>query len=145
MDQREFEIVKFRTMRDGAEEEEGSRWSKRGDQRCTKIGSFLRRLSIDELPQLLNVIKGEMSLIGPRPERPCFVRQFSEEYRRYMLRHKVKAGMTGWAQINGLRGDTSLRKRLVYDLYYVRNWSFGFDLWILLLTPRHVLKGENAY
>jgi len=145
MDQREFKIYKFRTMRENAEEKTGPAWSTKDDSRRTKIGAFLRRTSLDELPQLINVLKGQMSLIGPRPERPNFVKEFSEQYWRYMLRHKVKSGMTGWAQINGYRGDTSLRKRLVYDLYYVRNWSFALDLWILIKTPWHVIKGENAH
>ena len=145
MDQREFDILKFRTMRADAEKENGPQWSTANDNRCTLIGKFLRKTSLDELPQLLNIVKGQMSLVGPRPERPHFVKQFSEEYKKYMLRHKVKSGLTGWAQIHGLRGDTSLRKRLVYDLYYVRNWSFGLDLWILLRTPWHVIKGENAH
>jgi len=145
MDQKEFEILKFRTMRTDAEEENGPQWSTANDDRCTLIGKFLRKTSLDELPQLINVVKGQMALVGPRPERPRFVKEFSEEYRKYMLRHKVKAGMTGWAQIHGFRGDTSLRKRLVYDLYYVRNWSFILDLWILLRTPWHVVKGENAH
>ena len=145
MDQREFNIYKFRTMRENAEEESGPKWSTKNDSRRTKIGAFLRRTSLDELPQLFNVLKGQMSLVGPRPERPHFVKEFSEQYLKYMLRHKIKSGMTGWAQINGYRGDTSLRKRLVYDLYYVRNWSFALDLWILLKTPWHVIKGENAH
>ena len=145
MDQREFEIYKFRTMKENAENQEKPKWSTKDDPRRTKIGAFLRRTSIDELPQLFNVLKGQMSLVGPRPERPHFVKEFSEQYLRYMLRHKVKSGMTGWAQVNGLRGDTSLRRRLVYDLYYVKNWSFMLDLWILLKTPLHVIKGENAY
>ena len=145
MDQKEFEIYKFRTMIDHAEEESGPKWSTKNDSRCTKIGAFLRRTSLDELPQFFNVLKGQMSLVGPRPERPSFVKEFSEQYWRYMLRHKVKSGMTGWAQINGYRGDTSLRKRLVYDLYYVRNWSFALDFWILIRTPWHVVKGENAH
>jgi exopolysaccharide biosynthesis polyprenyl glycosylphosphotransferase len=145
MDQREFDILKFRTMKSDAEEENGPQWSKPNDVRCTPIGKWLRRTSLDELPQLINVVKGQMSLVGPRPERPCFAKQFSGEYRKYMLRHKVKTGITGWAQINGFRGSTSLRKRLLYDLYYVRNWSFGFDLWIFLCTPWHVIKGENAH
>ena len=132
-------------MRDGAEQKNGPQWSKLNDNRRTPIGALLRRTSLDELPQLINVVKGQMSLVGPRPERPVFVKQFSEEYRKYMLRHRVKSGMTGWAQIHGFRGDTSLRKRLVYDLYYVRNWSFGLDLWILLRTPFHIIKGKNAY
>ncbi len=145
MDQREFNIYKFRTMKENAEEESGPKWATINDSRRTKIGAFLRRTSIDELPQLFNVLKGQMSLVGPRPERPNFVKEFSEQYLKYMLRHKVKSGMTGWAQINGFRGDTSLRKRLVYDLYYVRNWSFTLDAWILIKTPWHVIKGENAH
>ena len=145
MDQKEFKILKFRTMRTDAEKETGPQWSMAKDNRCTLIGKFLRKTSLDELPQLINVVSGQMSLIGPRPERPHFVKQFSEEYKKYMLRHKVKAGMTGWAQIHGFRGNTSLRKRLVYDLYYVRNWSFALDLWILLRTPWHIIKGENAH
>lgn len=145
MDQREFEMLKFRTMRNDAEAKGGAQWSRQNDDRCTAIGRWLRRTSLDELPQLINVVRGQMSLVGPRPERPVFVEQFSQEYRRYMLRHKVKAGLTGWAQINGFRGDTSLRKRLVYDLYYVTNWSFALDLWVLLRTPWHVVKGENAH
>lgn len=145
IDQKEFEILKFRTMVVNAEERIGPKWASRNDPRCTRIGSLLRRKSLDEIPQLINVLKGQMSLVGPRPERPVFAKQFSEEYKSYMLRHKVKAGMTGWAQIHGFRGKTSLRKRLVYDLYYVRNWSFGIDLWILLRTPWHIIKGENSY
>ena len=145
MDQREFDILKFRTMKVGAEKANGPQWSTHGDDRCTMIGGLLRKASLDELPQLINVVRGEMSLVGPRPERPYFVKQFSEEYRKYLLRHKVKSGMTGWAQIHGFRGDTSLRKRLVYDLYYIRNWSFGLDVWILLRTPWHLIKGENAH
>ena len=145
LDQKEFEIIKFRTMITDAEQQGGPQWSVPNDVRCTPIGKWLRQTSLDELPQLINVIKGNLSLVGPRPERPYFVKQFSEEYRRYMLRHKVKAGITGWAQVNGFRGNTSLRKRLIYDLYYVKNWSFALDLWILLLTPWHVIKGENAH
>jgi len=145
MDQKEFEMLKFRTMRIDAEKENGPQWTGEDDPRCTSLGRWLRRMSLDEIPQLINVLKGEMSLTGPRPERPHFVKQFSEEYKKYMLRHKLKAGMTGWAQIHGFRGDTSLRKRLVYDLYYVRNWSFRLDLWILLCTPWHIIKGKNAY
>ncbi|KPJ65369.1 MAG: hypothetical protein AMJ43_10890, partial [Coxiella sp. DG_40] len=145
LDQKEFEILKFRTMRIDAEEDNSPLWAKSGDPRCTSIGKWLRRTSLDELPQLINIVKGQMSLVGPRPERPNFVKQFSEEYKKYMLRHKLKAGMTGWAQIHGFRGDTSISKRLQYDLYYVRNWSFGLDIWILLRTPWHIIKGKNAY
>jgi exopolysaccharide biosynthesis polyprenyl glycosylphosphotransferase len=145
MDQKEFEVLKFRTMRVDAEEEDGPQWTKPDDPRCTAIGAWLRRRSLDELPQLINVIKGEMSLVGPRPERPYFAKQFSEEYKKYMLRHKLKAGMTGWAQVNGFRGNTSLKKRLQYDLHYIRNWSFGLDIRILLLTPWRIIKSRNAY
>jgi exopolysaccharide biosynthesis polyprenyl glycosylphosphotransferase len=145
MDQKEFKMLKFRTMTVDAEEENEPQWTKPDDPRRTLIGAWLRRTSLDELPQLINVIKGEMSLVGPRPERPHFVKQFSEEYKKYMLRHKLKAGITGWSQVHGFRGDTSLKKRLQYDLYYIRNWSFGLDLRILLLTPWHIIKGKNAY
>ena len=145
MNQKKFEMLKFRTMSVDAEKEDGPQWAKPDDPRRTAIGAWLRSRSLDELPQLINVIKGEMSLVGPRPERPHFVKQFSEGYKKYMLRHKLKAGMTGWAQVNGFRGDTSLKKRLQYDLYYIRNWSFGLDLRILLLTPWRIVKSRNAY
>jgi len=145
MDQREFTIIKFRTMPVDAEKENGPQWAKTNDPRCTRIGAWLRRTNLDELPQLINVIKGEMSMVGPRPERPCFVEQFAEEYKKYMLRHKVKAGMTGWAQVHGFRGDTSLKKRLQYDLHYIRNWSLGLDLRILLLMTWQILTGKTAY
>jgi len=143
--QKEFQMIKFRTMVHNAEEENGPQWARQDDPRRTKIGVWLRRTSLDEIPQLINVIKGDMSLVGPRPERPFFVKQFSEEYKKYMLRHKVKAGITGWAQVKGFRGNCDLRKRLQYDLYYVRNWSFWLDLRILLMTPWHVFRGRNAY
>lgn len=145
MDQKEFKMLKFRTMTINAEKENGPQWARPDDARRTRIGAWLRSMSLDELPQLINVIKGQMSLVGPRPERAHFVKQFSEEYKKYMLRHKLKAGVTGWAQINGFRGDTSLKKRLQYDLYYIRNWSFWLDMWILLRTPWHIIKGKNAY
>lgn len=145
LDQKQFRIIKFRTMKVNAEPENAPRWTKPRDPRCTRFGRWLRSTSIDELPQLINVLKGQMSLVGPRPERPSFVKQFSEEYKKYMLRHKIKAGMTGWAQVHGFRGDTSLKKRLQYDLYYIRNWSFALDIRTLLLTPWHLLKRKNAY
>jgi len=145
LDQKEFEIIKFRTMRIDAEIENGPQWTKSEDSRCTPLGRWLRRTSLDEILQLINVVKGKMSLVGPRPEQPAFVKQFCEEYKKYMLRHKVKAGMTGWAQIHGFRGDTSISKRLQYDLHYVRNWSLGLDTWILLQTPWQVIRGKNAY
>lgn len=142
---RPFTMLKFRTMRVDAESETGPVWATQHDPRCTALGRILRRLSLDELPQLLNVLRGEMSLVGPRPERPHFVQQFVSTHRGYMLRHSVKAGMTGWAQINGLRGNTPLQKRLEYDLFYINNWSLGFDLLILLLTPLRGLVSKNAY
>ena len=145
MDQKEFLIYKFRTMKYDNNVEDKPQWTKANDPRRTPFGRWLRRTSLDELPQLINVLKGDMSLVGPRPERPFFTKKFSEEYNKYMLRHKVKSGITGWAQINGFRGDTSLRKRLLYDLYYVRNWSWSLDFWILLRTPWHIIKGENAH
>jgi exopolysaccharide biosynthesis polyprenyl glycosylphosphotransferase len=136
---RPFVIYKFRTMGLDAELATGPVWAKRGDPRCTLLGHLLRRWCIDELPQLFNVLKGDMSLVGPRPERPYFVKEFSEEYPVYAQRHQVLPGMTGWAQVNGWRGDTSLEKRLEFDLYYVRHWSVGFNLKILLLTPWRLL------
>jgi exopolysaccharide biosynthesis polyprenyl glycosylphosphotransferase len=128
-----FRIYKFRTMTAAPSTYSDTVWSE-PSQRCTSVGSFLRRWSLDELPQLFNVIRGEMSLVGPRPERPHFVLQFHEHLSRYNVRHQLKVGMTGWAQVNGLRGDTSIEERLRYDLFYLQNWSVGFDLRILLLT-----------
>jgi len=139
----EFKIYKFRTMRSDMPEDEPS-WTVRNDPRVTPVGKFLRRTSLDELPQLFNVLRGEMSLVGPRPERPELVRRFREDWRGYMLRQHVKAGMTGWAQVNGLRGDTSLRKRLQYDLYYIRNWSIWFDIRILFMTILRGIVHRNA-
>lgn len=140
-----FSIVKFRTMRVDAEPADEPGWTVPGDPRSTKLGALLRRFNLDEIPQLWNVFRGEMSLVGPRPERPEFIRQFRDRIPGYMLRHKVKAGMTGWAQVNGWRGDTSIEKRLEYDLEYLRRWSFGFDLWILALTPVRGFSDPNAY
>jgi exopolysaccharide biosynthesis polyprenyl glycosylphosphotransferase len=140
-----FTMLKFRSMHVGAEDETGPVWAKPDDPRCTRLGAFMRKTSVDELPQLINVLRGDMSLVGPRPERQHFVREFVETLPAYMLRHNVKAGMTGWAQISGLRGDTSLKKRLQYDLYYVNNWSLSFDLFILLLTPIVGFKNKNAH
>ena len=129
-----FSMFKFRTMRQDAEAETGAVWAAPDDQRRTWLGRFLRRTSLDELPQLFNVLAGQMSLVGPRPERPEFINEFKERIPRYMLRHKMKAGMTGYAQVNGLRGNTSLRKRIRYDLHYIRHWSLGLDIRILALT-----------
>lgn len=145
LDMKEFKVIKFRTMKEQAGNPDIKEWSMPDNPRCTRFGKILRRTSFDELPQLINVLKGEMSLVGPRPERPVFIKQFSDEYKKYMLRHKVKTGMTGWAQVNSLRGNTSIRKRLLYDLYYVKNWSWWLDIWILILTPLQIIKGKNAY
>jgi exopolysaccharide biosynthesis polyprenyl glycosylphosphotransferase len=145
LDGRPFEILKFRSMRTGAEDELGPTWAAPDDPRRTPVGRFLRRWSLDELPQLVNVVKGEMSLVGPRPERPEFVREFKEKFPQYMVRHRVRAGMTGWAQVNGWRGATSLAKRIEYDLYYIENWSLALDVKILWLTLRHGLRSRNAY
>lgn len=145
LDGRPFELLKFRSMRPDAEKESGPVWARPGDQRTTFLGRFMRRYSFDELPQLINVLLGEMSLVGPRPERPYFVQQFSRMIPRYSERHREKAGVTGWAQVNGLRGNTSIEERTKYDLYYVENWSPLFDIKILLRTIFAVFKGSNAY
>lgn len=145
LDGRPFEILKFRTMRHDAEAETGPVFSAPGDARVTSVGRWLRRLSLDELPQLWNVLRGDMSLVGPRPERDAFIREFRERYPAYMQRHAVKAGMTGWAQVHGLRGDTSIEERLRLDLEYVDRWSLLLDVEILGRTALHVLAGRNAY
>ena len=138
-DGRVFEIAKFRSMVIDAEKESGPVWAAKNDARRTRVGSFLRRTSLDELPQLWNVLKGDMSLVGPRPERPHFVRRFERDVPRYFDRHRVKSGMTGWAQVNGLRGNTPVEERTRYDVYYVENWSLLFDLRILFRTALHVV------
>jgi Undecaprenyl-phosphate glucose phosphotransferase len=140
-----FRMLKFRTMRVDAEAEGAPGWTKPGDPRRTRAGRILRPLSLDELPQLWNVFRGEMSLVGPRPERPMYVEQFRTSVPRYMLRHHVKAGITGWAQVHGLRGDTPLETRIEYDLYYIRNWSLGFDFKILFLTMLRVFRDASAH
>jgi Undecaprenyl-phosphate glucose phosphotransferase len=145
LDGRRFKMLKFRTMRPDAESDTGPTWAVPDDPRRTGIGAWLRRSSLDELPQLINVLRGEMSLVGPRPERPGFVEEFRTRIPGYMLRHKVKAGMTGWAQINGWRGNTSLEKRIEYDLYYIERWSLAFDLSILLRTLWRGFTNRNAY
>jgi putative colanic acid biosynthesis UDP-glucose lipid carrier transferase len=132
-------------MKVDAEKETGAVWAKAGDDRRTPIGALLRSTSLDEIPQFWNVFTGDMSLVGPRPERPVFVHQFKREIPHYMLRHKVKAGITGWAQVNGWRGDTSLEKRIECDLYYIRNWSFILDMKILFLTIWKGFVNKNAY
>jgi Undecaprenyl-phosphate glucose phosphotransferase len=145
MNGRPFHILKFRTMRADAEKETGPIWARESDPRRTKVGAFLRKYSLDELPQFFNVLKGEMSLVGPRPERPNFVEEFREKIPSYMLRHKIKTGMTGWAQVNGFRGNTSLEKRIEHDLYYIQHWSVGFDLRILFMTLWKGFFSRSAY
>jgi len=140
-----FEMLKFRTMPVNAERASGPVWQRKGEVRATPVGSLLRRLSLDELPQLANVLRGEMSLVGPRPERPEFVEQFRREIPGYMQKHLVKAGITGWAQVNDLRGDSDLTRRIQYDLYYIENWSVWFDLRILALTLWHILTSRHAH
>lgn len=142
---RVFKMYKFRTMRVQEETEEKKGWTTRNDPRVTKVGRFLRRTSIDELPQLFNILIGNMSLVGPRPERPQYVEKFREEIPRYMIKHQVRPGLTGWAQINGYRGDTSIRKRIEYDIFYIENWSMGLDFKILFLTIFKGFINENAY
>lgn len=144
LDGRRFSILKFRTMRLDAEQN-GAQFAVAGDSRTTAVGRFLRQFSLDELPQLVNVICGQMSLVGPRPERPVFIEEFRQHVPRYMLRHKVQAGMTGWAQVHGWRGNTSIEKRIQYDLYYIENWSLQLDLKILVLTFFHGFLNRNAY
>lgn len=141
-DGKPFQLIKFRTMRVDAETDIGPAWTVEDDPRRTTIGAFLRRSNLDEIPQLWNVLKGEMSLVGPRPERPYFVEQFKEDINRYMWRHVSKPGMTGWAQINGLRGNTDIRERVKYDLYYLEHWSLAFDFKIIVNT---FFSHENAY
>jgi len=134
LDRRRFTIIKFRTMEEGAERELGAIWAVPDDPRCTKLGSYLRRFGIDELPQLWNVLRGEMSLVGPRPERPEFTRELRKEHQGYDVRHSVRPGITGYAQVHGWRGLTSIEERLRHDMYYVRNWSLWLDAYILVLT-----------
>jgi exopolysaccharide biosynthesis polyprenyl glycosylphosphotransferase len=144
LDGRRFQILKLRTMRADAESSSGPVWAIKDDPRRTRFGGLLRRWSLDELPQLWNVLKGDMSLVGPRPERPSFVQEFKHKVPQYMVRHRVRAGITGWAQVHGWRGNTSIRKRIEYDLYYIENWSLKLDLKILWMTLRQGLR-HNAY
>ena len=140
-----FKMWKFRSMKIDAETSSGAVWAQKNDNRKTAIGAFLRKTSLDEIPQFWNVLKGEMSLVGPRPERPVFIEEFKKQIPSYMLRHRVKAGVTGWAQINGWRGNTSIEKRIEFDLYYIKHWSLWFDVRILLLTPIKGFVNKNAY
>jgi putative colanic acid biosynthesis UDP-glucose lipid carrier transferase len=139
-----FQMLKFRTMPTDAESATGPVWATVGDRRSTPFGAFLRRWSLDELPQFINVLRGEMSIVGPRPERPEFVEHFRREIPGYMQKHLVKAGITGWAQVNDFRGNTSLTKRIQYDLYYIEHWSLWFDLRIIALTLVHVFTTRHA-
>lgn len=140
-----FEMYKFRSMEVQPEQEEQKAWTVKNDPRVTPVGKFMRKTSIDELPQLFNVLRGDMSLVGPRPERPFFVEKFREEIPRYMVKHQVRPGLTGWAQVNGYRGDTSIRKRIEHDLYYIENWTVGLDIKILFLTVFKGFVNKNAY
>jgi exopolysaccharide biosynthesis polyprenyl glycosylphosphotransferase len=145
LDGRTFEIYKFRSMVDDAEKDTGPVFATSDDPRRTPVGAYLRKHNLDELPQLINVLLGDMSLVGPRPERPPFVQQFKERIPQYMLRHRVKSGMTGWAQINGWRGNTSIEKRIEHDLYYIENWSLLLDVKILILTVFRGFGQKHAY
>ena len=145
LDGKSFTIVKFRSMFDDAEKHTGPVWAVQGDPRVTPLGRFMRKSNVDELPQLWNVLMGDMSIVGPRPERPHFVEQFKHKIPQYMLRHKVKAGLTGWAQVNGWRGNTPLEKRIEYDLYYIENWSVRLDLKIIWLTVLRGFFHKHAY
>lgn len=140
-----FYMYKFRSMELQAPGEEKKAWTVRNDPRVTPVGRFLRRTSLDELPQLFNILRGDMSLVGPRPERPLYVEKFKEEIPRYMVKHQVRPGLTGWAQVNGLRGDTSIRKRVEYDIYYIENWTIWFDFKIILMTFFTGFVNKNAY
>ena len=140
-----FEMLKFRSMYIGAEKKGTGVYSGTGDRRVTRVGRFMRATSIDELPQLFNILIGDMSLVGPRPERPQFVEKFKEEIPRYMIKHQVRPGLTGWAQVNGYRGDTSIQKRIEFDLYYIENWTMGFDFKIIFLTFLKGFINRNAY
>ena len=140
-----FKMYKFRTMVVQKEKAEKKGWTTKNDPRVTGVGKFLRKTSIDELPQFLNVLKGDMSVVGPRPERPQFVEQFKEEIPRYMVKHQVRPGITGWAQISGYRGDTSIKRRIEHDIYYIENWTLSFDIKIVFLTIFRVFIDKNAY
>lgn len=140
-----FHMYKFRSMEQQSPREEKKAWTVKNDPRVTRVGKILRRTSLDELPQLFNILKGDMSLVGPRPERPLFVEKFREEIPRYMVKHQVRPGLTGWAQVNGLRGDTSIKKRIEYDIFYIENWTLGFDIKIILMTFFTGFINKNAY
>ena len=138
-------MYKFLSMCVQNAAKESKAWTTSDDPRVTKVGKFIRRTSIDELPQFFNVLKGDMSLVGPRPERPFFVEKFKEEIPKYMIKHQVRPGITGWAQVNGFRGDTSIKLRIEHDIYYIENWTLGLDIKILFLTIFKGFINENAY
>ena len=138
-------MFKFRTMKVQDAKASATIWTTKDDPRVTKIGKFLRKSSLDEIPQFFNILLGQMSVVGPRPERPFYVEQFKDQYRYFKRRHAVKAGLTGWAQINGFRGDTSIQDRIDADIFYIENWSFFLDLKIILLTPFKGMVSKNAY
>jgi Undecaprenyl-phosphate glucose phosphotransferase len=140
-----FQMLKFRSMPVDTEKETGAVWAKKDEGRATRVGAFLRRTSLDELPQFINVLKGDMSIVGPRPERPVFIEEFRDQVPKYMLRHKMKAGITGWAQVNGWRGNTSISKRIEFDIYYIRHWSLRLDFKIMLMTIWKGFVSANAY
>ena len=140
-----FKMYEFRSMEVQDPKKERSQWTTPHDPRVTPIGKFIRKTSIDEMPQFFNILVGDMSLVGPRPERPLFVEKFKEEIPRYMIKHQVRPGLTGWAQVNGYRGDTSITKRIEHDLYYIENWSLGFDFKIMFLTIFKGFINKNAY
>lgn len=145
LNRRPFHMYKFRTMKIQVQEQSDTKWTVKNDPRVTKLGALLRKTSLDELPQFFNVLLGQMSVVGPRPERPYFVDQFKEEIPKYMVKHQIRPGITGWAQTNGLRGDTSIADRIKYDLFYIENWSFLFDLRIILKTIKNGFINKNAY
>jgi Undecaprenyl-phosphate glucose phosphotransferase len=140
-----FDILKYRSMPVHTESDTGPVWAKQEEDRATPLGRFLRRTSLDELPQFINVLMGDMSVVGPRPERPVFIEEFRQRIPRYMLRHKMKAGITGWAQVNGWRGNTSIEKRIEHDIYYIQNWSLLLDVKIILMTIWSGFVNKNAY
>ncbi|OON97606.1 MAG: undecaprenyl-phosphate glucose phosphotransferase [Epulopiscium sp. Nele67-Bin005] len=145
LNQKTFYMYKFRSMKVQTADEEKTEWTTKNDPRKTRWGTFMRKTSIDELPQFFNVLKGDMTVVGPRPERPYFVEKFKEDIPRYMIKHQVRPGITGWAQVNGFRGDTSIEGRIDHDLYYIENWTFGFDLKIVILTVVKGFINKNAY
>ncbi|RKJ20769.1 undecaprenyl-phosphate glucose phosphotransferase, partial [Butyricicoccus sp. 1XD8-22] len=145
LNRRTFVMYKFRSMKIMFDNASDTKWTVENDPRRTKFGTFIRKTSLDELPQLFNVLKGDMSIVGPRPERPFFVDQFKEEIPKYMIKHQVRPGITGWAQVCGLRGDTSIKDRIEHDIYYIENWTLLFDVKIILKTIVRGLINKNAY